>query len=502
MKYPSGKNVIGYSLKAAGNRFFFGVNPDAEEEIPNQFIQATEKEVNETCELAQKAFPVYSSLVLEKRLKFISAIVAEIHHHFDSLCELMVLETGLPADRAKTELNRSIYQFEQYAEAVRSGYAFQVKTDEPQKDNPYRTFDLRKMNVPIGPVVVFGASNFPFAYSTLGGDVASALVAGCPVIVKAHALHPNTAALSAQCIAEAAKKTQMPEGVFSQLYASDFTVGAQLVSHPMVQGVGFTGSIAGGKALLEIAQKRKIPIPVYAEMGSVNPVVICADALDSDWKTIADKLVASISLNVGQFCTSPGILFVEQSSNRNLFLQQVIEGLSKVPLQVMLGKGILQNYRSRIEEIKQLFPLDLEGNITSNSISPSVIKVSSEIFMKNKVLHEEVFGSFVCIVECENQDEIVDSLNVLDGQLTGSIFTNSCSAFDEICSIYQHKVGRIIINGVPTGVEVSLAQQHGGPFPGSSSFLTSVGSDAVLRWLRPITLQNAPFEWLPDLLRK
>ncbi len=502
MKYPSGKNVIGYSLKSAGNRFFFGVNPALEQEIPNQFVQATSEEVNEACEIAQKAFPLYSSPPIEKRLKFISTIVAEIQNNFDLLCELMTMETGLPFERAKTELNRSIYQFEQYAEAVRSEYAFQVKIDRSQKDNPYRTFDLRKMNVPIGPVVVFGASNFPFAYSTLGGDVASALVAGCPVIVKAHALHPNTASLSAQCIMDAAKKTDMPEGVFSQLNAIDFTVGEQLVKHDFIQAVGFTGSIAGGKALIDFSNQRKIPIPVYAEMGSVNPVVICADAMESDFKTIADKLVISISQNAGQFCTSPGILFLERSIKRVEFVNYLLEGLSKIAPQVMLGKGILKNYQTRITEIKSKAELLLEGKITSNSICPSAVLVSSEQFMVDPVFHEEVFGAFICLVECDSMTEVISSLNVLEGQLTGSVFTNSQRNFNFLLPIYQHKVGRIIVNGVPTGVEVSVAQQHGGPFPSSSSFLTSVGSDAVLRWLRPVSIQNATENWLPDLLRK
>jgi len=502
MKYPSGKNVIGYSPKGAGNRFFFGVNPALEQEIPNQFVQATEFEVDEASQLAKKAFASYSLLPIEQRLLFIDGIVEEIRNNFDALCEFMTLETGLPLERAKTELNRSIYQFQQYAKAVRSEYAFQVKIDEPQKDNPNRSLDLRKMNVPIGPVVVFGASNFPFAYSTLGGDVASALVAGCTVIVKAHALHPNTAALSAQCIAEAARKKNMPDGVFSQVYAIDFTVGEQLVKHDFVQAVGFTGSIAGGKALIDFSNERRVPIPVYAEMGSVNPVVICADALASDFQMIADKLVVSISQNAGQFCTSPGILFVEKSTKRGEFVRYLVESLSKVQSQVMLGKGILKNYESRVKEIKKAASLLLEGSITSNSISPSVVLISSKQFIAEPVFHEEVFGAFICIVECDSMQEIVDSMDVLEGQLTGSIFTNSRSNFDKVNAIYQHKVGRIIVNGVPTGVEVSIAQQHGGPFPSSSSFITSVGSDAVLRWLRPITLQNAPENWLSDLLRK
>lgn len=503
MKSPSGKNVIGYALKGAGNRFFVGINTTDGSEIPNTFIQATAAEIEEACALAHQAFVALQNVVLEDRLHFIALIVEEIKSREKELIHFMTLETGLPEARAKVELKRSVYQFQQYAQAVADGSALEVKIDEPDPSaNGLRTFDLRKFNVPLGPVAVFGASNFPFAYSTLGGDVASALAAGCPVIVKAHPMHPNTAALSAECIINAAKRSEMPDGIFSQLNGVDISVGQTLVQHPMVKAVGFTGSIQGGTALMKLAAARKEPIPVYAEMGSVNPVICCADALDERAEDIARVLSDSISTNAGQFCTSPGIVFVENGPSAEVFKQQLMQRLLAVAPQVMLGANIAGNYQKRKEEISASFTLSPEGSKENNTITPAAVTVKCADFITNPVLHEEVFGAFVCVVECEGIAEIANALEVLEGQLTGSLFTNSKANFEQLSGLLQRKVGRIIFNGVPTGVEVSRAQQHGGPFPSSSSPQTSVGHDAVKRFLRPVAFQNGPEEWLLGMLRK
>lgn len=501
MKYPSGKNRIGYSLSAAGSRFFVGIDPTSETEIPNQFVQATETEVEEACFLANQAFEEYRNISIEKRLAFIQSIVEEIQLEKEPLIDLMMLETGLPKARAITELNRSVFQFREYSEGLRNLSVLEIKTDppNPQKQG-MRNFDFQKMNIPLGPVVVFGSSNFPFAYSALGGDVASALVAGCSVVVKSHPMHPNTSALSADCILKAAEKTGMPNGIFSHLNAHTYAVGEALVTNPLIQAVGFTGSIAGGKALLKLSNSREIPIPVYAEMGSVNPVVVCADLTEEQVIEIADKLCDSVSGGAGQFCTSPGIIFLEGMNYR--FVDRLMEKLKSVDPQCMLGKSIRENYTGRKEEIGAQFPLLLDGAVSGNFIRPSAVLVSLSDFVSNKVLHEEVFGAFVCIVQCNNLEEIQQGIAVLDGQLTGSVFTNSFESFSILQNSLSRKVGRLIVNGVPTGVEVSVAQQHGGPFPSSSSSLTAVGQDAVKRFLRPITFQNVPVEWRNNLLRK
>lgn len=501
MKYPSGKNRIGYSLKAAGSRFFVGIDPTTNSEIPNTFTQATDSEVNDACFRASVAFDVYSNLIVEKRLAFIAQIVEEIKLEKEALIHFMALETGLPKARAITELNRSVFQFQQYAEGLKDQSVLEIKHDAPDPSKSgMRNFDFLKKNIPIGTVVVFGASNFPFAYSTLGGDVASALVAGCPVIVKAHPMHVNTSALSADCILRAAQKTGMPEGVFSHLNAQDYTVGETLVSNSLVQAVGFTGSIAGGKALLKLANNREIPIPVYAEMGSVNPVIVCADTLKTDAESIADKLAESISASAGQFCTSPGIIFLEGESEA--FINRLLGKLNLVEPQCMLGKSIKENYVRRKKEIDARFPLELDGKVENNYIKPSAVLVSYTEFLNNQVLHDEVFGAFVCIVVCPHLEEIKKALYILDGQLTGSVFTHSRESFHSLSSVLTQKVGRLIVNGVPTGVEVSVAQQHGGPFPSSSSSQTAVGQDAIKRFLRPITFQNVPADWSDQLLRK
>ena len=503
MNYPSGNNRVGYSLKAAGNRFFVGINPVDSSEIPNQFVQATTDEVSEACDLAAKAFPVYAQLDLTVRQQFVDFIVQEIRANQDRLMELMSLETGLPLARAKTELNRSVFQFQQYFGAIADKSALEIKIDEPRPElNGMRNFDLRKMNIPLGPVVVFGSSNFPFAYSTLGGDVASALAAGCPVIVKAHPMHPNTSALSADCILAAARKANLPDGVFSHLNASDYQVGEQLLKNEEVKAVGFTGSIAGGTALLKLAQERRIPIPVYAEMGSVNPVVVFEDAMLHNSAEIVNKLADSIAVNAGQFCTSPGIIFLEDGPSANQFAEDLVSKLKTFGPQCMLGPSILKNYQKRKEEIAARFPLRLDGEITGNFIKPSVVEVNVEQFIPEKVLQDEVFGAFVCIVRCRNIEDIKAGIHILDGQLTGSVFTNKEEDMKAIQFELQSRIGRLIINGVPTGVEVSFAQQHGGPFPSSSSSQTAVGQDAVKRFLRPVTFQNLPVEWQSNLLRK
>ncbi len=285
--------------------------------------------------------------------------------------------------------------------------------------------------------------------------------------------------------------------------AADYTVGEQLVKNEQVKAVGFTGSVPGGKALLKMSQERNVPIPIYAEMGSVNPVVVFEDALEIDHSSeIAQKLADSIGINAGQFCTSPGIILVEGGLHSAAFIENLVTKLSAFDAQCMLGPSIVKNYQKRKEEIALEFSLKLDGEINGNFIKPSLVVVNSDQFIANKVLREEVFGSFVCVVKCKSTEEILSSIRVLEGQLTGSIFTNSESNFKAIEFDFESKIGRLIINGVPTGVEVSFAQQHGGPFPSSSSSQTAVGQDAVKRFLRPITYQNLPVEWQSILLRK
>jgi len=499
---PSEKNQIGYSFSATGNRFFVGTNPVAQEDFPTQFVQASPEEVEQAIQLANKAFQELGLFSSDRWLNFIFCICEEIEANRTDLIYWFRAETGLPADRAEKELSRSILQFRQYAHAIETGYAQEIKLDS--KTLPGTTasnHDLRKINVPLGPVVVFGASNFPFAYSTLGGDVASAFAAGCPVIVKAHAMHPHTSSLSALCILEAAKKSDMPEGVFSHLNGIDYRVGEQLVNHPLVKAVGFTGSIQGGMALMKLAQSRTVPIPVYAEMGSVNPIVCMPEALEKRASEMATTIAQSISLNAGQFCTSPGLIFVVNDLFSKKFIQELTGEFKKVEPQVMIHEGLYMNYiknRRFFEENTSVLCL---VNCEKGTILPALVQTSAKAFIADSRLQEEVFGSFACIVLCDTEDELKTAFGTLRGQLTVTLHVETDSKFEEYYQLLISKAGRIILNGVPTGVEVALSQQHGGPFPSSASVQTAVGMDAVKRFMRPLAFQNVPSDWLPVALQ-
>lgn len=498
----TGKSLVGYSNVDSGNLFFYAINPSTNQALETRFVQATPDEVVFACQFAKQAAPHFG-IALSKRVILLNRIADLIEQHAAQLIHFFCLESGLPQTRAEVELKRSCVQFRSYAAALKSGYALQVVIDEADANRlPTPKPDLRKMNVPLGPVVIFGASNFPFAYSTLGGDVASALAAGCPVIVKAHPMHPHTSELSAQIIAMALKELQFEEGVFSHLLATDYHVGEQLVLADAVKAVGFTGSIAGGTALVKLAQGRKEPIPVFAEMGSVNPMVFTNAALEENHKQIAQLVADSIALNAGQFCTSPGLLFVIKSEYTDLFKQQLTKLLSEKEPQSMLHPGIFLNYEKRVLEQFSESEVLVDGTRRENHIQPSLAKVSATEFIANPPLQEEVFGSFALIVECENKTELLNALETIDGQLTGSLFLGSNESEQEVIQLLQSKVGRVILNGVPTGVEVSVAQNHGGPYPSSSRLeTTAVGADAIKRFMRPVTFQNCPDDLLPEALK-
>jgi NADP-dependent aldehyde dehydrogenase len=486
-----GKNLIGYRYLASGSQFFFGINPKTNAAFEQKFISATSHEVNEAAEMAAEAFHRYARLSIESRLRFIAAIVQGVENQRSELLFWFQQETGLPEDRANTELNRSIFQFQNYAEALSNGQAFRKVINEGDpKRTPTPKPDFLKFHLPLGPVVVFGASNFPFAYSVLGGDVASALVAGCSVIVKGHAMHPHTSALSAEIIRNAAEKTEMPEGVFSHLQDAGFEVGTQLVIHPKVKAVGFTGSISGGRALMDLAAKRLEPIPVYAEMGSVNPIVmeLTSENTIEPWSELLTK---SVSLNAGQFCTSPGFLFLVNSSLSQRFEETLKSKFQQISPQTMLHPGIVDRFKARVEAHQQitetLVPVTFEGN----AITPGLAKLNRTIFLSDPKSREELFGSFLTIVEVDSMSECLECLQVFEGQLTASVFTQEETIDEDLLYWLSRIAGRIILNGVPTGVEVTQGQQHGGPYPSSSQpYFTAVGCDAIQRFMRPVSLQN------------
>jgi NADP-dependent aldehyde dehydrogenase len=499
----NGKNCIGYEDSATGTTVFHAVDPSANRQLPTIFTQASETETERAVRKAETAFRDYANLPLKQRGTFLHAIAAAIRTHRNELIRWFSIETGLSEERAAKELERSCYQFESYVDGVVSGYALEAKIDVP--DEVQKTQgrpDLRKMNMPLGPVVVFGASNFPFAYSTIGGDVASALAAGCPVIVKGHPMHPHTSELSARIILDVARKLGLPDGVFSHLHAADYAVGEMLVGHPAVKAVGFTGSIRGGMALHRISESRRQPIPVYAEMGSSNPIVFSDAALAARGAVIAQEVAASIANDAGQFCTSPGLLFVIASETADAFINSLVTHLSRVPPQVMLHPDIFRQYSENAG--KQLAGAEVlvSGSREKNRIRPALVRVPGRQFLADAWRQEEVFGSFATVIRCSDEAELKACLASLNGQLTASIYIGENENTGWLADL-QRFAGRIIVNGVPTGVTVTTAMQHGGPFPSSNHPGTSaVGPDAVKRFMRPVSFQNCPDELLPEALKR
>lgn len=498
-----GKNYIGYQESALGNHLFFGINPKNNQAFETPFHQATSDEVDAALAKSMKAFDRYRLIPIEGRVRFLKAISEKLKANKDLLIEWFCAESGLPKDRAEVEFARSCFQFEYYAEAIETGYALEIKLDSANPDRmPNPKPSLTKINIPVGPVVVFGASNFPFAYSTLGGDVASALAAGCSVIVKAHSMHPHTSSISAQFILEVAKEQDLPDGILCHLLAEDFSVGQQLVQDVRVKAVGFTGSIGGGMALQKLINERKEPISLYAEMGSSNPIVVLKSALTNRSSEISKQIGASVLLNAGQFCTSPGLIFIEETEQLNSFKEELIQAFSSSELQCMLHPGISKRYFERVKEHAKLVSVLFEGAHDGNFIQPTLAEVHADQFRLNPEIQEEIFGSYLTLVICSDESEINACLELLEGQLTTSLYAESNKEMERFIPVLAAKSGRIIFNGVPTGVEVSFAQQHGGPFPSSlNSYFTSVGWDAIKRFLRPVTFQNFPQDFSSKKLR-
>jgi 2,5-dioxopentanoate dehydrogenase len=498
-----GKNHIGYQVSALGNHVFFGIDPRNNQSFETPFHQATSEEVELALAKSKEAFEQVRLVSIEKRVQFLKAISEKLKANKEILIQWFCAESGLPQDRAEIEFARSCYQFEYYAKAVETGCALEIKIDSEDPDRkPNPKPSLTKMNIPVGPVVVFGASNFPFAYSTLGGDVASALAAGCSVLVKAHAMHPHTSSISAHFILEVAKEQGMPDGILCHLLAEDFTVGQQLVQDSRVKAVGFTGSIGGGMALQKLINERKEPISLYAEMGSSNPIALSKKALEKRSTEIAKQISGSVLLNAGQFCTSPGLLFLEETENLHSFKEELIQAFSTSELQCMLHPGISKRYFERVKEHAELVNVIYEGKREGNFIQPTLAEVDAAAFISKPQIQEEIFGSYLTIVKCSSESELKECLTLLEGQLTTSLYAEATEEIEGFLSILTAKSGRIIFNGVPTGVEVSFAQQHGGPFPSSlNSYFTSVGWDAIKRFQRPVTFQNASEDFRSNILK-
>ena len=505
----TGKNYIGHRRSAKGKQQFRTFNPVTNTENSTVITEASKEEIDAAVTLAAAAFFSYSKKTGKEKAVFLRAIVSEITLLGDSLLELYTSESGLSQERAIAERRRTLGQLNAFADLLEEGSWVRATIDTAQADRqPVAKVDLRKMLVALGPIVVFGASNFPLAYSTAGGDTAAALAAGCPVLVKSHPMHAGTGELVSSAIIKAAKKTGMPDGVFSNLNSSGVEVGQLLVQHPKVKGVGFTGSIRAGRALFDLVMQRPEPIPFFGEMGSVNPVVLLPKALQGKAAHWATVLAASITLDAGQFCTNPGLLLGIKGPELDEFKQHLAKEIQKQASLCMLHPDIHEAYCNGKESALAQEGLEVLASasiaLAENYAGQLLAEVSGGVFLKNPTLHREVFGPFSLLVVCENRTELEEVLQQLEGQLTGSIIATQeeMSTHENLVQILQNKVGRMIFSGVPTGVQVCSSMQHGGPYPASTDArFTAVGVHSIQRWVRPVSFQNWPKSLLPEALK-
>lgn len=503
-----GEMIIGRASVRGSGAEAFGFNPSTRANLEPGFGQATSGDVERACELAQQAFDPYRALPLEQRARFLEAVAEQILAVGPELIERAQQETGLPQARLEGERMRTVNQLRLFAKVVRDGYFLDATVDSALPDRAPPRPDLRLRKIGLGPVVVFGASNFPLAFSVAGGDTASALAAGCPVVVKAHAAHPGTSELVGRAVQRAAQECDMPEGVFSMLYGDGRTIGQQLVAHPAVKAVGFTGSRQGGTALMRTAAGRDEPIPVYAEMSSVNPVFLLPGALQSGGAGLAQGFVDSLTLGVGQFCTNPGLVFAVAGADLDAFVAAAAQALGAKGAGTMLTAGIHDAYNSGIARFGAVEGLQLVaqgGEEGAGCAARAALYVCDfDAYLGNPALEDEVFGPAAVLVRFKDADQLVRAAEQLHGQLTVTVHAvqDDHATAAKLLPVLERKAGRVLFNGFPTGVEVSHAMVHGGPFPATSdSRTTSVGASAIDRFLRPVCYQNVPANLLPEALR-
>jgi alpha-ketoglutaric semialdehyde dehydrogenase len=507
----NGNNIIACNYTETEGQAFTVADPSTGEKLEGEFYEADTLIINKTLNAATAAFKVYKNIQPTAKAEFLRAIANEIAALGEVLINRAVVESGLPIGRITGELGRTTGQLRMFADLVEEGSWVDAVIDTAQPDRlPIPRSDIRRMLTAIGPVVVFGASNFPLAFSVAGGDTASALAAGCPVIVKAHPAHPGTSALVGAAISKAAKETGMPDGVFSLLFDNGYTVGSALVKHEQTKAVAFTGSYKGGMALIKLAQERKSLIPVFTEMGSINPVVLLPAILDAQPEELAVKYAGSITLGAGQFCTNPGLILAVKSAGLDRFVAALGGAIEAVSSSTMLTAGIWKNYKTLTDETLTETGIELIAKskvINAEKVNQSVATVatvSAQEFIANKKFSEEIFGPWSLLVVADDAEELEQAIASLDGQLTATVMAQKeeLPKYKEVLSALTVITGRIILNGVPTGVEVCAAMQHGGPFPSTSdSRFTSVGTGAIYRFVRPVAWQDWDDSLLPPELQ-
>lgn len=503
----TGKNIIGGSFSGEGSIIFNAENPATGEKLDTGFHEASEKEIHAAVDKAVMAFREYRKKSGTQRAEFLEVIADEITALGDDLIARCMEETGLPEARLKGERGRTVNQLKLFANYIREGSWVEARIDPADSSRTPPKPDIRSMQKALGPVGVFGASNFPLAFSVAGGDTTSALAAGCPVVFKAHAAHPGTCEMVGTAIANAVKKTGMPDGTFSMVHGKSNAVGMAIVRHPEIKAIGFTGSYRGGKALFDVANSRPVPIPVYAEMGSTNPVFVLPQAMRERRENIARELAASVTLGVGQFCTNPGLVFF-QGDGDNTFSKTLSKTLDETPPGVMLTPYIRESYYAGVEKLRTTKGITTVAKTRlqeEKGYAPAYLfQSTADTFLSDHSLEEEVFGPSTLAVTVDNKDQLMQIARQLSGHLTATLHAagNDLEEYSQLIDILEQKVGRLIVNGYPTGVEVTHAMIHGGPFPATTDGRsTSVGTDAIKRFARPVCYQNFPQPMLPDELK-
>ena len=505
-----GHHLIAGRRQAEAPPTLRATDPSTGSPLEPPFAEATAAEVDRALALAEAAFEADRGRPAEHRAALLDAIADEIEALGEALVERATAETGLPAARIRGERGRTCGQLRMFADVVREGRWVDARIDTARPDRkPAPRPDLRRMHVPLGPVVVFGASNFPLAFSVAGGDTASALAAGCPVVVKAHPAHPGTSEWVGRAVNQAVARTGLHPGTFSMLHTASPERSQDLVRHPLTRAVGFTGSLRAGRALFDAAAARPEPIPVYAEMGSTNPVVVLPEALAEEGDAIADGLAGSLTLGAGQFCTCPGVVLGVRGPALDRFAERLAAAVGATGPFTLLHAGIREGYEAGVQRWDVTDGVRLLARGTENdgeTATPAlaaVAVVSAAAFREDDGLREEVFGPATLLVEADDEADLEAAVRALDGHLTGTLWgtDDELAARPALVATLARRVGRLIVRGYPTGVEVSPAMQHGGPYPATTDARsTSVGTAAIERFARPVCFQDAPEAVLPPEL--
>jgi 2,5-dioxopentanoate dehydrogenase len=504
----TGLSILGDERGSASGVEFYGINPATTEKLDPPYFSATTTDVERAAALAEEAFQSYRQLSGKERAQFLRTIADRIQAISDQLVERANQETALPVPRLQGEVGRTANQLRLFADVIEEGSWTNPRIDTALPDRkPLPRPDIRSMLIPLGPVAVFGASNFPLAFSVAGGDTASALAAGNPVVVKAHPAHPGTSELVGNAIRESVSACGLHPGVFSLLFDSGIEIGQRLVRHPLIKAVGFTGSFNAGKALMQLAANRPEPIPCHTEMSSSNPVFILPGAL-KQYEKIAADLTASYTLGAGQFCTKPGLVLLPQSEDASSLVEELRKRAAALGKFSMLTAGIAAHYRSGLDKRAAskgvLVGYQSENAPTGATTTAALLETEVEDLLRDPALAEEIFGPTSLLVNCKDTNQMLQAAESLHGHLTATLLgtEEDLAAHRDLIAILERKVGRVIFNGYPTGVEVCHAMVHGGPYPATSdSRSTSVGSMAIYRFARPVCYQNLPQSILPAELK-